>query len=418
MNVEKTRRLIKLISLLQNPSGFNAAEIAKACGVVKRTVFRDLKLLRQAGLDVAYDAAADRHRLADGALLPGLNLSFPEALALLTLGQEAARDDVTPLVGAARTAVNKLAAALPAAIQDELRDAASAVKVVRRPVGKHEGGAVVYDAVVDAIGRRRCLRIHYDSLTEREVICTKLSPYIVMFCRHAWYVVGRSSLHRAARTFHLGRIERFETLTDQYAMPKSFSLDRYLKNAWSMIPESRPDHDVLIRFRRKVARNVADVLWHKTQQCEFRRDGSMLFRARVSGLGEISWWVLGYGDQAEVVEPPELRNLVARHARNMAARYQEGDASAPVGGPHFDRADAPANGKKRRPGVRGQTAKSADRVRRPTRRNDRAPRRSAPVRSYRRLRRAASRAGLENSRPTRTLDSLAALARRRKRPVR
>ena len=50
------------------------------------------------------------------------------------------------------------------------------------------------------------------------------------------------------------------------------------------------------------------------------RDGTLDFRAKVSGLNEISWWVLGYGDQAEVLEPPELRDLVAARARRMAER--------------------------------------------------------------------------------------------------
>ena len=71
-----------------------------------------------------------------------------------------------------------------------------------------------------------------------------------------------------------------------------------------------------------VAQNVAEVTWHKTQQLTFRKDGTLDFRATVSGLGEISWWVLGYGDQAEVLEPAKLRRLVADRAARMARCYQ------------------------------------------------------------------------------------------------
>jgi proteasome accessory factor B len=66
---------------------------------------------------------------------------------------------------------------------------------------------------------------------------------------------------------------------------------------------------------------VAEVVWHKTQQTTFLPDGSVEFRVRVSGLREISWWILGYGDQAEVLKPAALRNLVADRAKNMAAVY-------------------------------------------------------------------------------------------------
>ncbi len=43
----------------------------------------------------------------------------------------------------------------------------------------------------------------------------------------------------------------------------------------------------------------------------------------VSGLNEISWWILGYGDQAEVLDPPELRRLVAQRAAQMVQQYRD-----------------------------------------------------------------------------------------------
>jgi proteasome accessory factor B len=42
----------------------------------------------------------------------------------------------------------------------------------------------------------------------------------------------------------------------------------------------------------------------------------------VSGLNEISWWVLGYGDQAQVLQPPELRDLVAGRASRLVEQYK------------------------------------------------------------------------------------------------
>jgi hypothetical protein len=70
-----------------------------------------------------------------------------------------------------------------------------------------------------------------------------------------------------------------------------------------------------------VAQNVAEVLWHKTQRVTPNSDGTLDFRVTVSGLGEISWWILGYGAEAEVLAPPELRQRVAQRAAEMAARY-------------------------------------------------------------------------------------------------
>ncbi len=83
-----------------------------------------------------------------------------------------------------------------------------------------------------------------------------------------------------------------------------------------MIQEGKIYH-VKLRFAPKVAQNVAEVQWHGTQKTTFNEDGSLIAEFRVDGLGEISWWVLGYGDQVEVLAPAALRKQIAKIARRM-----------------------------------------------------------------------------------------------------
>ena len=185
-----------------------------------------------------------------------------------------------------------------------------------------------------AITARRSVRITYRSLAEDKTICTRLDAYRLLFSRRSWYVIGRSSLHRGTRTFNLGRIDRIELLDDRYEIPQGFSVERYLRKAWHLIPESGPDREVVVRFSRKVAQNVAEVAWHKTQRLDFRPDGTLDFHVTVSGLGEISWWILGYGDQAEVLQPAELRKMIAAHAGRMLRFYPE-TAGPEIPTPHW-----------------------------------------------------------------------------------
>ena len=41
----------------------------------------------------------------------------------------------------------------------------------------------------------------------------------------------------------------------------------------------------------------------------------------MDGINELSWWILGYGDQVEVLEPPELRELIGKRADRMCGIY-------------------------------------------------------------------------------------------------
>ena len=310
-----------MIGLLQAGRGYNAEALAQACSVSRRTVFRDLDLLRLSGVPLAFDDKQQRYHIPGACLLPPTNFTPEEAISLLVLCHELGNTSGLPFLGPARAAAVKLESTLPTRLRDQLRDVSTAIRIQPSPHNPLEGRKPVYEQLLEAIAQRRNVRIRYGSLQEDKEICTRLSPYRLLFSRRSWYVVGRSSLHRAARTFNLSRIRQLELLDDHFQIPRGFSIERYLRNAWHMIAENGRDCEVLVRFSKLVAQNVAEVNWHKTQRLVFRDDGTLDFHATVSGLNEISWWILGYGDQAEVVHPPELRRLIAQRVQRMAEKY-------------------------------------------------------------------------------------------------
>ena len=83
-----------------------------------------------------------------------------------------------------------------------------------------------------------------------------------------------------------------------------------------MIPEGKI-YNIKLRFLPMVANNVAEVQWHSTQKVTHNSDGSATIEFRVDGLREIAWWILGYGDQVQVLAPKALRNNVLETAKNM-----------------------------------------------------------------------------------------------------
>jgi len=306
--------------MLQVGRGYNAEALAQACEVSRRTIFRDLDALRQSGVPLRYDERLQRYHIPETYFLPPTNFTPQEALALIVLCEDLGGHEELPFFGPAHSAALKLASALPARLRERVRTTGHAVTVRLPPTNPLDAQRPVYEQLLEAISERRSVRIRYRGPTEDE-ISTRLHPYHLLFSRRSWYAIGRSSLHRATRTFNVGRIRRLEILDDPYEIPRGFSLDRYLRNAWHLIPEPGPDREVVVRFTKLVAQNVAEVRWHKTQRLHFHDDGTLDFHVTVSGLHEISWWILGYGDQAEVLQPPELRRVIARHATSLVAKY-------------------------------------------------------------------------------------------------
>lgn len=286
-------------------------------------MFRDIDSLKEAGVPVVYDRSSKRYRIDGAHFLPPTNLSLEEALAIVLMADRLGRLERESILEPVVTAAEKIAAGLPTAMQERLQEVADAIDVdpgPRNPLADHHDA---YRTLLRASVDRQTVRLRYDCRTEFQQIETELDPYSLLHRERSWYAIGHSSRHNEVRTFNVGRVIEAEPLGRSFERPKSFTLTGHLGNAWRMIPEEGPDEEVHLRFAPFLAGNVAEVLWHPKQRCQYAPDGWLDFYVRVSGLREIVWWVLGYGDQVEVVRPERLRRMVGRRLRAAAERYPD-----------------------------------------------------------------------------------------------
>ena len=162
--------------------------------------------------------------------------------------------------------------------------------------------------------------MRYDSYADRKVIHVVLHPYRQAFIHRGWYIIDWCEPFQQVRTFKIQRIVPLSLMAETFLVDPTFSFDEYFGNAWLMIRGNDPYH-VRIRFLPRVAGNVDEVIGHKTQRTTTEKDGCLLFEADVDGVDEIAGWVLGYGDQARVLDPPELRDKILGHAQGMSVYY-------------------------------------------------------------------------------------------------
>jgi len=321
MHIGRLHRVLKLLTLLETGRPYNAGQLAKECGVSRRTIYRDLATVEQAGIPVFYDRDSGRYQIHETGMMPAINLRLEEALALVVLASELGQTGGLPLFEPARDAAAKIEASLPIGMRAMLESLARTTTVRAAPAARHHGLRQTHRLVQDAIRRRRPLEAIYISFHDERQIRTRLEPYWLMFNERAWYVIGRSSKHRGVRTFKLGRFKHLAPADGRFTRPKGLSLEKHLGNAWRMI-RGETTHEVHLKFSPLVSPNVAEVTWHRTQKVSWDEDGCVHFRVTVDGLAEIVWWVLGYGPEVEVIEPAPLRALVADAARRVSALYE------------------------------------------------------------------------------------------------
>lgn len=314
---------MRLIDLLASGRALTANDLARLCAVSRRTLFRDLSTLREAGLPVRFDEGRG-FLLEEPPYLRPTDFSLTEALSVLVLCDSLAGTETgIAFQSPARSAALKLLSSLPPPLREEVGELSARMEVRIDAVNPLEGTADDFEKVQKALAERRHLRIVYDSYSDRKILTTLLSPYRLMFHTRSWYVVGRSSIHGAVRTFNVGRIRKSELLDSRYEIPPRFSLARHFGRAWSFIRDRGERHEVVVRFQERVARNVADVVWHKTQKLSWSDDRKTLdLTVTVDGLREIVHWVLRYGKDAEVLRPEKLRAMMRDHVAAMEAMYE------------------------------------------------------------------------------------------------
>ncbi len=328
-SIQKIRRMLSLVERLQSGRSYTTAELTVLLGISRRTFFRDLKDLQSAGIEILYDTATQGYWIPIHHALPPTQLTLAETLALIVLAKETEESGRSlPFLDAARDASLKLQSSLPSHLAEQASRLSERVAVHAEPTGHTASGRPHYERLLEGATTHRKVRGRYFSFADGTEIQTLLSPYRMLFRRHAWYVIGRSSIHRAVRTFHVGRFSETELTNEQFAVPPRFTLRRYFGNAWSLIRESNAREEVTVRFQPLVAKNVAEVAWHPTQQLKWNDDGTLDFTVTVDGIHEMSWWILSYGNQAKVLKPASLQKLIADRAREMVAQYADDTATS------------------------------------------------------------------------------------------
>jgi len=315
-------RLLQLIMLLQAERCPNARQLAEACEVSRRTIYRDFSTLGAAGIAVHYIPDRQGYQLAKNVFLQPTRLWEKEALALLLFSRCWDGTDGDGLLRYARSAVDKVVQGLPQELRASLGNCSELLpdaSEIEENAGKATG---LLESVLDAMTRRRQIRLWYrhEGRSDAEVGTTKMSLYRLARLGGRWTLVGRSSVDRGVVAVPLPCIERIEATTDAYTLPPRFQLGRFLESS-----QARANRDgrreVVLRLRGGLAGRTDDLPWKGTRRLVASGDGVAELAVEVESLENFASVVLSFGDDLEVIGPRELREEVGRLADRIARRH-------------------------------------------------------------------------------------------------
>jgi proteasome accessory factor B len=324
MRGDQLSRVWRLVQLLSGSNGRTLAQLHAELGVTKRTVQRDIAALEQAGFPIESHLrnGTVRWRFTEGfgAASP-VAFTMPELIALYFSRGLLKPLQGTPLYDAIESALGKVGAAIPAQGHVLLQGLDRSIAVSNFGWKDYRKSKEVITSITRAVHHGFSIRIAHATVRHKSAVTRLVDPYKLWYANGGLYLVGLDHDKEDVRVFAVDRIRSVALTNWRFEMLKGFDFEEYQKTAFQIV--GGEPQLVRIRFSPEQAPYVAERIWHESQKLEAQPDGSVILSLTVASLWEVKRWLIGWGADAAVVEPPYLRAEIEDDCKLLLRRSQE-----------------------------------------------------------------------------------------------
>lgn len=301
-------RLHDVIRILEARYGASVDELAEECGVTRRTVYRDLDAIRDAGYPLISEPEADGRVLYSFMTgfrrLPPITFSLEELMTLYLCRGQLGFLQGTPFQDDLDAIFGRIHSSLPP------RSVAHLERIAEAAAPKFQGQrdyAVKKELLKEL---RRALLYQYQidlsyTPARRDTETYRFDPYTLLFYGGALYLGGYAHNRKALRLFLVDRVEQLTVLDDRFEIPENFSAGDLTGSAFGLIDEEQ--FMVKVRFGPEIGHLIRERTWHPSQELVEEGDGSLVLTFEASGEKEILAWLYSYLPYVQILKPRELK---------------------------------------------------------------------------------------------------------------
>ncbi len=301
----KIDRLIAITMYLLNRETVSASLLAERFEVSKRTIQRDIETLCLAGIPIVSTYGAEGgYKIMDGFGLTKQIAGMDDYLNIIIAlkGLSSAYDNKK-----IKETLEKALTIMKGSEQRLFVDFAVAREGSQ--VNKH------LQVIEKAIHVQTPLLMKYtnaDNITSERVV----EPLALSFQWYAWYMFAYCTLNKSYRWFKLIRIIDCQP-TSGFFTKAHDNIDSLMKN--NLEPDQRKYYCVRLLCKKEVKEQVMEYLSSNITE-EFD-DGNFMIEFNVPF--ERMWFsiILGFGNQVEVIDPPELITMLKQKADEIMSIY-------------------------------------------------------------------------------------------------
>lgn len=324
MSFSKAQELLKLAQLATSRHrGVSLPDIAEEFGVNQRTAQRMVRALENTFPNVVVKADDDRRRwwkLRDTSMIGMQGIYDRELVALEMSIRRAEREGAHSEVEALQALRGRLMATMPSSHARRAEVDAEAMLEAQgyacRPGPKIKIPPAITGAIAAALKAPFSLAIRYQGKQDDEPRDRIIEPYGVLLGTRHYLIARDADSGPGFRRFRLDRITDAQITGQSFVRDKDFDLDAYAAQSFGSYYSDAEFGHVVWRFSPAAAATAREFLFHPGQIMTDDADGGLIVKFVASGWVEMAWHLYQWGQEVEVLEPPELREMVTagRHA--------------------------------------------------------------------------------------------------------
>ncbi len=224
-DIKRISRITAIVTQLQSKRVVTAQQLAKKFGVSVRTIYRDIKVLEQAGVPILVEEGKG-YMLMEGYSVPPVMFTEDEANALITAEQLILKSTDSSLRKEYADALEKIRAVLRYSTKEKT-DLLSG-RIAISPAISRVSESNSLTLVQRALTAFRGLKITYISKSEGKKTQREIEPFAIYYSlEESWLLIAFCRLRNDFRMFRLDRISKIESL-DWTFEPHKMTLSEYL----------------------------------------------------------------------------------------------------------------------------------------------------------------------------------------------
>lgn len=296
----KDNRLFRILYYILEKGKVTANELADKFEVSVRTIYRDIDSISSAGIPIyALQGKGG-----------GIEIAEDFVLSKSLLSENEKQQIMSALQGLDNTTIqreNELLTKLSALFKMKNT---SWIEVDFNNWQNNKMYEKTFDDIKSAILSKNIISFTYFSSNEKETDRI-VKPVRLLFKSQDWYLYALCLLRNDFRYFKLSRIKNLEIHTEKF--------DDSFENV--ILKKEMPHENTVnikVKFDRKVAFRVYDEINGEITE---DNDGNLYSEIEIPNDYNLYNYIFSFGDEAEVLEPEEVRMQIKKMINKMAEKY-------------------------------------------------------------------------------------------------